>query len=316
MLVNAGRPRQWKKDIAASVDFFNAWFMEFAPAAYQQTRVQATESVLHAFAITFDLREIRADTLRDHPEVIATLRMSTCPPLAQGRLAGLAYVNKTLIAKMETGRLPPRMLATALHEYLERMSDILQRLSDRDLLPWLAEKAGPNAADRLRAATVIADRLCGSVADPIIRNAQERRQLSLIGQFLEARGYRRKAPTGGAPLNRMDAGTFAFRVNLPVGGKRQVNIPVDVVVQPKRRRRSGFPILIEAKSAGDFTNVNKRRKEEATKMRQLRDAYGTNISYVLFLCGYFDTGYLGYEAAEGIDWVWEHRIDDLLRLGI
>jgi hypothetical protein len=58
----------------------------------------------------------------------------------------------------------------------------------------------------------------------------------------------------------MDAGTFAFRVNLPVGGKRQVNIPVDVVVQPKRRRRSGFPILIEAKSAGDFTNVNKRRK--------------------------------------------------------
>jgi hypothetical protein len=31
----------------------------------------------------------------------------------------------------------------------------------------------------------------------------------------------------------------------------------------------------------------------------------------LFLCGYFDSGYLGYEAAEGIDWVWEHRISDL-----
>jgi hypothetical protein len=25
---------------------------------------------------------------------------------------------------------------------------------------------------------------------------------------------------------------------------------------------------------------------------------------------------LGYEAAEGIDWVWEHRIDDLLKLGL
>ena len=33
----------------------------------------------------------------------------------------------------------------------------------------------------------------------------------------------------------------------------------------------------------------------------------------LFLCGYFDSGYLGYEAAEGIDWVWEHRIDDLAK---
>lgn len=29
-----------------------------------------------------------------------------------------------------------------------------------------------------------------------------------------------------------------------------------------------------------------------------------------------DSGYLGYEAAEGIDWVWEHRPEDLLQLGL
>lgn len=29
------------------------------------------------------------------------------------------------------------------------------------------------------------------------------------------------------------------------------------------------------------------------------------MRFILFLCGYFDSGYLGYEAAEGIDWVWE-----------
>ncbi len=69
--------------------------------------------------------------------------------------------------------------------------------------------------------------------------------------------------------------------------------------------------MVEAKSAGDYTNVNKRRKEEAIKVGQLRDTYGESIQFVLFLCGYFDSGYLGYEAAEGIDWVWEHRIDDL-----
>jgi len=37
---------------------------------------------------------------------------------------------------------------------------------------------------------------------------------------------------------------------------------------------------------------------------------------VLFLCGYFDSGYLGYEAAEWIDWIWEHRIEDLAQLGL
>lgn len=77
-----------------------------------------------------------------------------------------------------------------------------------------------------------------------------------------------------------------------------------------------LPLLIEAKSAGDFTNVNKRRKEEAAKMNQLRRTYGLDVRLILFLCGYFDSGYLGYEAVEGIDWVWEHRIDDLREFGL
>ena len=63
-------------------------------------------------------------------------------------------------------------------------------------------------------------------------------------------------------------------------------------------------------------NTNKRRKEEATKINQLRNCYGVGIQFILFLCGYFDSGYLGYEAAEGIDWVWEHRVDDLAGFGL
>ena len=96
----------------------------------------------------------------------------------------------------------------------------------------------------------------------------------------------------------------------------KINIPVDVVILPKSANDGDFPLLIEAKSAGDFTNVNKRRKEEAAKMQQLKNTYGNAVSYSLFLCGYFDSGYLGYEAAEGIDWIWEHRINDLEQLGI
>ena len=34
---------------------------------------------------------------------------------------------------------------------------------------------------------------------------------------------------------------------------------------PKTSPAGELPLLFEAKSAGDFTNTNKRRKEEATK---------------------------------------------------
>lgn len=119
----------------------------------------------------------------------------------------------------------------------------------------------------------------------------------------------------------MEPGTFAFRLNVLVKASsttevKTVRIPVDVVIQPKTAMAPHLPILIEAKSAGDFTNVNKRRKEEAMKATQLRATYGEGVKFVLFLCGYFDAAYLGYEAAEGIDWIWEHRIEDMDQLGI
>src|SRR5258708_5473752 len=105
-------------------------------------------------------------------------------------------------------------------------------------------------------------------------------------------------------------------MNVVVGEVNRVRIPIDVVVQPKKARPSKLPILIEAKSAGDFTNVNKRRKEEAKKMGQLRAQFGKDVEFILFLCGYFNAGYLGYEAADGMDWVWEHRIEDMKQLGL
>ena len=117
----------------------------------------------------------------------------------------------------------------------------------------------------------------------------------------------------------MAPGTFSFRLNVPVkleGGVRSVNIPIDAVMMPKSAKAGDLPLFFEAKSAGDFTNTNKRRKEEAVKMAQLRSTYGKKVRFNLFLCGYFDSGYLGYEAAEGIDWVWEHRIDDLALFGL
>lgn len=316
MAVNADKPHLWKQDIAASVDLFNAWFMKFAPATYRKTRLKTTEIVREALSLTDDLRSITPDILAEYPRVLATLRMSTAPPLARDRLIGLAHVNKNLVLTMEGGSIPPRLQKSVLADDLKSICEILARLLDKDIFPWLETGKDPSEEERFRASTIVADRLCGSVADPIVRNAQEQRQLALIEDYLRKRGYVKKPPAGGAGIRSMAPGTFAFRVNLPVGDELKVNVPIDVVIQPKVLRESGMPILTEAKSAGDFTNTNKRRKEEATKVRQLRAAYGDDAKLILFLCGYFDGGYLGYEATEGLDWIWEHRIDDLLKLGI
>ena len=192
-------------------------------------------------------------------------------------------------------------------------------MADPDIFVWLERKEPTIEAEVHRAATIVADRLCGAVANPIIRNAQEKRHLAAIKAWLEKRGYKQLSSGDGTHFDTMPPGTFTFRMNVPVkleGGVQSVNIPIDAVIMPKTAKKKGFPIFFEAKSAGDFTNTNKRRKEEAVKIAQLRSTYGKKVQFNLFLCGYFDSGYLGYEAAEGIDWVWEHRIDDLALFGI
>jgi hypothetical protein len=217
---------------------------------------------------------------------------------------------------MEEGKLAARMKTELIDENLNKVCRVLAKLLDRDIFPWLDAAKDPTDHERQRASTIVADRLCSAVANPIVRNAQEQRQLKLIGDWLDARGYRKQSHPSGKPLTDMEAGTYTFRMNLAVGKALKVNIPVDVVIQPKKLGKDGLPLLIEAKSAGDFTNTNKRRKEEATKVHQLQATYGQSVRYVLFLRGYFGSDYFGYEAAEGIDWVWEHRIDDLAKLGL
>jgi len=314
--INADKPHLWKADIAASVDQFNQWFMRFAPEAFRSSRVKTTEHVKAAMLATNDLRNINAATLKDNPSALSTLRMCPAPPLAVDRLIGLADASKNLVGRMEDGKLPVRMSATDLNVELTKLCRIISKLLDRDIFPWLDAAKVSTDHERDRASTIVADRLCSAVANPIVRNAQEQRQLKFVGDWLDARGYRRQAHPIGQPLTKMEVGTYTFRMNVAVGKALKVNIPVDVVIQPKKPSKSRMPILIEAKSAGDFTNTNKRRKEEATKIHQLQASYGNTVSFVLFLCGYFGSDYLGYEAAEGIDWVWEHRIDDLEKLGL
>ena len=316
--INKNNSEHWKMDVQKSVMFYNDWFLRFAPSTYINARQDAINKVEYALQKTNYFNQLSIDLLKSVPETITILRMATTPPLARDRLTGLADVPRTFVKGMEEGKLPNRTSAELIDEYLSRIVEVINRLFDLDVMPWLTTQSYPHEIDRLLATHVIGDRVCGSLADPIIRNEQEHRQLDSINRFLSARGYTFVESKDIADFISMAPGTFSYHLNVPVkmARRQNVNMPIDVVIMRKLAAPGEFPLFIECKSAGDFANTNKRRKEEAMKIEQLRGTYGKDIEFILFLCGYFDGGYLGYEAAEGIDWVWEHRIEDLVKAGI
>ena len=96
MPVNMDKPQLWKEDVAKSVDLYNNWFMNFAPKAYRDTRLKATQDVENAILLTNHLRKVTPELLFEHPEILPIIRMSTAPPIARDRLIGLTSISPTL----------------------------------------------------------------------------------------------------------------------------------------------------------------------------------------------------------------------------
>ncbi len=170
MGINLDKPHLWKQDIIQSVDLYNTWFMDFAPKAFRETRISTAKSVEQALKETNHLNNVSPAILQKHPEVLPILRMSTCPPIARDRLVGLAGVSKSLVQNMEDSENPhisPRMQRIRLITELQRISEIIIKMADPDIFTWLPEKRNPNETEIMRSSTIIADRLCGAVADPL-----------------------------------------------------------------------------------------------------------------------------------------------------
>ena len=211
MAVNRDKPDRWREDIAQSVDMYNDWFIRFAPEAYRATRVKTTKDVEATLKATNNLKDIGVALLKANPDVLPTLRMSSCPPLAVDRLIGLTGVSKNLVKVMEKkGKLPPRMPRQDLDSDLEKIGKTVEKMADLDIFVWLERGDSPSKQELYRAATIVADRLCGAVANPIIRNAQERRQLAAIGKWLTALGYHNLPAGAGTNMTRCNRGRSRF----------------------------------------------------------------------------------------------------------
>lgn len=254
MGINLDKPHLWKQDIIQSVDLYNTWFMDFAPKAFRETRVSTAKNVEEALKEINYLNSISPAILQRHPEVLPILRMSTCPPIARDRLIGLAGVSKNLVQNMEDSenpRVSPRMNSAQLITELQHISKIIIKMADPDIFTWLPKKRNPDETEIIRSSTIIADRLCGAVADPIIRNAQEKRQLAAISELLQSKGY--SLTENGRRFNEMTPGSFSFHTNIPVcnGVQREHNkklnngLPILHKVPPKRDYGRYFCIMAE-----------------------------------------------------------------------
>ena len=61
-------------------------------------------------------------------------------------------------------------------------------------------------------------------------------------------------------MTEMRPGTYCFHHSIVTGiAVHKVKVSVDAMIQPHTLQANKLPILVEAKSAGDFTNTNKRR---------------------------------------------------------
>lgn len=302
---------EWEDDIQYSKQVYNDWYIKESPGTYIENFDEISSKVKLFFEITNNLENISVELLKEYPTLITVLRMCTSPPLAHDRLSGLANVQKHVLKKMHEGSMP----RSVTDEQLKRIINVVRDMLDERLFPWMFSYTIED--DKMNqvwnAIQIVTDRLSSSVSNTTVKMSQEVRQLAILIPYLESKGY---VEFLGADFRDMPLGTYSPRRNVP-GEKNdgtRINIPVDLVVKSFHQDSNEVPILIECKSAGDATNTNKRRKEEASKYSSLQRAYYPEIHYVLFLCGYFERSYLAYNASEGIDWAWDHRVEDLEEL--
>jgi hypothetical protein len=299
-------PAQWKADVDQSVAEYAAWYLREAPIMWVAARDRAVDEAAKAMGYLDDFRDISVERLKANPRVLSILRMAISPKMARDRFVEFVGVKKNLVVKMERDGVLPKK-TVEVEADLQLICDFIAPLLDPQLFPWISDSRAPRPSEREEALLVLGDRRTGALYESDLRNAQESKQKALMRAYLETNGFTESFE----PAFKMSSGTFGFgrNISIPLENGRRRNLPCDCVVVPID---SSMPLAcVEMKSAGDYTNVNKRRKEEAEKHDALQRAYGDDVVFLLQLCGYFNVGYLDFEAAAGIDWAWDHRLADL-----
>jgi len=309
-LMNAKSSENWESDRVVAKEQIIDWLAI-------TTSTKNSRSILEN-QITLVLDELaRLNSVEKaivkNPRILTSLRSLTRRDIGTSQIATFLGVGTSMYEAIERAEKPVAPI-------LSGIVSLLEKELDESLAPWIVENRNPAKEEMNRSVIVAADRILKRSTSTELRYKHEPRQLDKLKGYLDSKGYSEVSGTGiSNPRKDMKPGSYAFRVNidgLTIDGVT-LKQNVDTLIMPFSKSSGLLPIFLEAKSMTDEVNPNKRQKEEAQKVDNVRRKWqdkSERLNFVLLLGGTVPRRYLEVEAGSGLDWIWEHRVNDLDKL--
>jgi hypothetical protein len=305
--MNAKATELWEQDRKIAKQEIIAWLSESSDATDLRSTLEArTKKILEKLIGKRSIKEI----ILDDSGALTILRSLTRRDIGTSQMATFLETTTNFLESVEAGRKSAETIADAAEE-------ILTKELDQSISRWVLEGTTPDTDSFNRSLWIAADRILRRSTSTDLRYKHEPRQLDKLEAFLISEGYRAiESSTIRDPRVSMQPGTYAFRVGIE--GLTSEGLPlmqtVDALIKPISESVNLLPIFLEAKSMTDEVNPNKRQKEEAQKVESARRRWQTpdeKLNFILLLGGTVPKRYLQVEAGSDLDWIWEHRVEDL-----
>ena len=305
--LNSLRPDKWEHDRVIAREQIIDWLA--TTSSIVSKRSEVLTQVQGALRILESEKSIEGAIQRD-ASVVTVLRALTRRDVGTSQTATFLGVSTTTLENVENRKRNPSHLTKPLAE-------LLKRELDPELASWIIEGRDAFNDEMMISRIVATDRIIRRAAATALRYEHEPRQLAKLESYLQSRGFQEVASdTIVNPRTDMPKNSYSFRVNvvgLTTDGV-ELRQNVDTLIKPASQSSASLPIFVEAKSMTDEVNPNKRQKEEAQKVDAVRRKWQSShekLNFVLLLGGTVPRRYLEIEAGSGLDWVWEHRVQDL-----
>lgn len=305
--MNARTPEKWEADRTEAKFQIISWLSEITNA---EDLRKSIESSTRGTLETLTGKQSLGDIIVSDPGSLTVLRSLTRRDIGTSQMATFLGITTNKLEGIEAGRNSPE-------EIVAEAEVILLKELDSSLAGWISEGREPSLEEFNRTLWISSDRILRRNTATSLRYQHEPRQLAKLEDFLRRQGYTEVEGSSVKDLRRgMPKGTYAFRVN--VEGKTSDGLAlkqtVDALIKPFSSSEGLLPIFLEAKSMTDEVNPNKRQKEEAQKVESARRRWQTpeeRLNFILLLGGTVPKRYLQVEAGSDLDWIWEHRVEDL-----
>jgi len=305
--MNAKNPERWEADRVIAKKEIISWLAQAADAKELRISIEKkTRKILEKIVGVNSLKQV----ILDDTGSLTVLRSLTRRDIGTSQMATFLETTTNNLESVEAGRKTSDHIADSAEE-------ILLKELDQSISGWILEGKKPTLEEFNRTLWIASDRILRRSTSTDLRYKHEPRQLEKLEGFLISEGYTSvESSSIKEPRNSMPKGTYAFRVSIQ--GQTSDGLAlmqtVDALIKPFSRSDKLLPIFLEAKSMTDEVNPNKRQKEEAQKVESARRRWQTKterLNFILLLGGTVPRRYLQVEAGSDLDWVWEHRVEDL-----